>query len=438
MTTVSFADVRSLSQGKRYTAEALSPENGSIPFPDSVPESERRPNSFGFQRHFRYRLYDSRHRVVWERWQGERENSPEELYVSDEGDVVARLHGHRAAPLVAFDKGGQPRIVVMLMPDGLSPSIQNEVGRDSGFSTRVVPWSDPNVQFTTAGIWWAMNSIGYFFDWEGAHFFAIRCAWGKRVLLNLRSYEFCAEPDPQLIKTLEIAEAELARKVVRAAADSLPAIEPTGGLPAGYGDDEDEDPVNSMPDRELVCACIDVVGALKLRDMLPELRALESVSSWAYSTSSRAFDGDAFSLGLHAQHVRPIVQQSLWRIGERPRRFANYAFTQDADDDGEIQIKMPDPAPELEPLVPKLNSEMRAADVLALLGSPTFAKSSSTEIAPGKFIWGETWEYDLMRGDSASTLCIKWSGEKKGNIETIQEVKPARWQELPGRPYLFR
>jgi hypothetical protein len=437
MTTVRFADVRSVSKGERYTAEALSPENGSIPFPDSVPESERRPNSFGFQRHFRYRLYDSKQRVVWERWQGEREDSPEELYVSDDGDVVARLHGHGAAPLVAFDKGGQPRIVVMLMPDGLAPSIRQDVARDSGFSARVVPWSDPNVQFTTAGIWWAMNSIGYFFDWNGAHYFAIRCAWGRRILLNLGSYELTAEPASGLIERLESAEAELARKVVRAAADSLPATEPTGGLPAGYGDDEDEDPVKSMPDPARVCACIDVVGALKLRDMLPALRALEGVSSWAYSTSSHAFEGDAFSQGLHAQHVRPIVQQSLWRIGERPRRYANYAFTQDADDDGETLIKMPDPAPELEPLVPKLNSEMRAAEVLALLGSPTFAKSSSTEIAPRKFIWGETWEYDLMRGGTASTLCIKWSGEKKGSIERIEEVKPARWQELPGRPYLF-
>src|SRR4051812_14499864 len=108
MTAIFYSDCEATSDGGRFTLEARSPHNGTIRHRDGRKPSEK---EFGFkyrehQSEFRYRLLDhaphrslgrlvgvTGPRVVWERWQPKREDSPHELIVSDDGWAVIRTHG---------------------------------------------------------------------------------------------------------------------------------------------------------------------------------------------------------------------------------------------------------------------------------------------------------------------------------------------------------
>src|SRR5829696_375234 len=103
MTAIYYPDREATSVGGRYTLEARSPHNGTIPYRDGRMPADEFPAKYRqHQRNFRYRLLDNRAaapagpdgvRVVWERWQPLRENSPHELLVSADGWAVIRTHG---------------------------------------------------------------------------------------------------------------------------------------------------------------------------------------------------------------------------------------------------------------------------------------------------------------------------------------------------------
>src|ERR1700722_6327939 len=96
MTAIFYPDCHGRSPDGGYRIEARSPNNGTI---GSRPEQPARSNKTGFwpgafQRDFRYQLIDTRSgRVLWERWQHEREDSPHEVVASNSGWSILRLHG---------------------------------------------------------------------------------------------------------------------------------------------------------------------------------------------------------------------------------------------------------------------------------------------------------------------------------------------------------
>src|SRR5204862_118149 len=105
MTAIFYPDCTVTSLNGKFTLEARSPDNGTINHRDGRPPSE---DDFGFkyrehQDEFRYRLIDNTRSpllarlfrkgggaVVWERWQEQREDSPHELVVSDDGWSILR------------------------------------------------------------------------------------------------------------------------------------------------------------------------------------------------------------------------------------------------------------------------------------------------------------------------------------------------------------
>src|SRR4051812_1271061 len=99
MTAIYYPDRTATSASGRFTLEARSPHNGTVPHHDGRPATDE---EFGFkyrehQSNFRYRIIESvpvrlpstprpsdNGRVVWERWQGVGEDSPHELVVADD------------------------------------------------------------------------------------------------------------------------------------------------------------------------------------------------------------------------------------------------------------------------------------------------------------------------------------------------------------------
>lgn len=433
MTSVSFPDMRATSPAGRFSAEALSPENGAIPFPDFVPEKDRHAKSFGFQGNFRYRLIDASGQVVWERWQLEREPAPTNLFVSDDGHVVASLHGYRAAPLVFFDSHGHISFAVHVCTDWERITENPDFSRETAIGPKKAFWKDEHIVDSTAGISWQWNSLPCFFSHTGNHYFSIRSAWARRLVVDLNKQVLISDNDlatnAELLRTLESAEGTRARRVIASAAAAL----------AGMQEDERASSrLELTPDRELIAACIDVAGTHRLTDLVSALRTLERISMPLYATGTAAFVDNKRSRApwIHTEWLRPVVQQALWRLGEKPQRCSSYRFTTSPNSTPGEQLAVPKSLHDLEARVETLKATMNAHEVLALMGAPTFVEKFSVAAGRGLFKSGEIWEYDLMREGIASTLCIRWSHATPGVIEKIEEVKPARWQTPAGRPYL--
>ncbi|MBN9521107.1 hypothetical protein J0H58_21740 [bacterium] len=128
MTAIFYPDCSTTSDGGRYTLEARSPHNGSIPCQDGRMPADDFPTMYRqLQRDFRYRLLDNQEAepartdgmgVVWERWQPRRENSPHELLVSPDGwAVIGLASGDFAAAVGGFETfSGKPRPLVGATP----------------------------------------------------------------------------------------------------------------------------------------------------------------------------------------------------------------------------------------------------------------------------------------------------------------------------------
>ena len=97
MTQINYLDCFATSPLGQFRFEARSPDNGTIEARDDrrlSPYPQSREAFGGFQSSFRYQLIENAtDRVVWERRQGRRQESPGEVVVSDEGWTVTRTHG---------------------------------------------------------------------------------------------------------------------------------------------------------------------------------------------------------------------------------------------------------------------------------------------------------------------------------------------------------
>src|SRR5205085_10776486 len=112
-------DCRAVSSGGNFVLEARSPHNRTINHREGRPVADEEfAYKYGsFQREFRYRLLagpgdplaaagNRSGRVLWERWQGDREDSPRELIVGDDGWSAIRTHGFRPEVILVSPAGG--------------------------------------------------------------------------------------------------------------------------------------------------------------------------------------------------------------------------------------------------------------------------------------------------------------------------------------------
>ena len=428
MTAIFYPDRTATSDDGRFTLDARSPHNGTIRHRDGRKPSD---DEFGFkyrdhQSEFRYRLLDNSPRgtidrllhgagprVVWERWQSKREDSPHELVVSDDGWSVLRTHGF-APEIIAVAPDGTDALRVCV---GESDSGRAEPAPDC--APTEFYWGLDRLSFSTAGNYWSAHSWRDFFRWQGRPHLLWRTSWGQRLVLDLeRAVAFTSA---------EVLPAGLAEAATDAERRGVLAL--LGGL-AGQMDavrgllsrkaDEGSEPDPLLPRVQRASAALHLAGVHRLRECVPHLREWESLDVPSSSTGSTALPGR----WLQRQYFRPVVHHALKLLGEEPVGLPAYHFCTYTDDWKADRLQMPERLSDRRDRAARVSREMPAEEVLQLLGSPNFVRKRSRQVGR-RYEWSEDWEYDHRAGSTWTTLRLTWEeSRKRGHLTAVETVEP--------------
>jgi len=211
MSAVSFPDLDIVSPNGRYRGEAKSPDNREIPGPDGKPAD---PTTFGYkygqeQRTFRFRLRDHQGQLLWERWQPEREPSPVQLYLADDGWLVIRTHGDRLTYLVCISPAGVETIRV-IVTDGCVYRPASETPPPG--SPLVIA---SNANSSSAGLYWAWAALHFFFHYQNDCYFSMWPSWGERFAINLTQGQLHLHPSPEICQECQTLETSFAEKYLK-------------------------------------------------------------------------------------------------------------------------------------------------------------------------------------------------------------------------------
>lgn len=307
MTNVGYPDLSVTSRQGNFTATAQSSDNA---------EGGRR----FFQGRFCYRLIDAQtSQVVWERPQPEREASPHQLFVSDEGWVVVRTHAWNQDHLLAMTPTGQRVLSIPVKKDELPllPGFLRRLlpGRATPVQARGI--SDAHVQSTSAGPRWTTGSCGYFFSHRGPNF-CIMTGWGRRIIFDLggRRFRDQGEGDAGLISTCEAAERKVAIANLARATSILRDDE--WGFSAM--------PVEAGNDRELRFSLDGHIGLCirhRMQAAVPLLTALASLALHDSSWVCRPLGGEAW---VARYAFRPLIALGIRYLGGIPPGVPGYGF----------------------------------------------------------------------------------------------------------------
>lgn len=429
MTAIAYSDCEAVSDNGRYALEARSPHNGTIRRRDGRKVARDDPRRRGgmFQQEFRYRLLDRgprrlaglfgrRSRVVWERWQPDWEESPHELVVSDDGWAVVRTHGF-APEVIAVAPDGRDALRVRIAGPEREPSAVDPS------PAPVYDWRLAHLMDTTAGLYWTAHSRRYFFRHGPDPYFVWRTAWGQRLVLDLgRGLAVTDE--------LQLADA-LASAVVAAEQQGVVEVlnrlsrrmnEVRALLGRRTKDGERAEHPLLEPVRQASSA-LHLAGVHRLPECVPFLREWEAVDCPSLSMGSDAVGGGWW---LETQLFRPIAHHALKLLGEEPRGFPTYHFTNFGDNTGR-RFPLPERLPDRRERAEHLFNLMSAEEVLRLLGSPDFVRR--WVVAMGTPAWRamEGWEYDFRAGSGWTTLRLTWEGDRerdRGRMVALEEISP--------------
>jgi hypothetical protein len=442
MTAIFYSDCEGTSDGGRFTLEARSPHNGTIRHRDGRKVSE---DEFSFkyrqdQSEFRYQLLDNAHsrsfvrllrrdarRVVWERWQGPREDSPAELVVSDDGWAVIRTHGFRPE-VIAVALDGRDILRVRITGEGSEHD-------DSAPTPSVFHWDPEHLVLSTAGLYWTAHSWRDFFQHGGIPYFVWRTCWGQRLVIDLgHAVAFTDEQHWPAGVAAAVVGAEK-RGVMALLSGLSRRMDEVRFLLTRRKNGEGDDRHPMLERVRQVAAALHLVGVHQLPAGVPFLREWERIDFPSSSMGSTAMPGPWW---LETQYFRPIVHHSLKLLGEEPVGFPTYHFTSTEDNDYR-RLPMPERLPDRRNRAGQVDREMSAQTVLELLGSPDFIQRRSEQKGQ-RYLWFEDWEFDFRAGDTWVTLRIRWE-ERNGQVQmmSIDEVPPY-WLQLDEREqtYLWR
>jgi hypothetical protein len=395
MTAISYPDCRASSPNGRFTLEARSPHNGTIPHRNGRPAS---PDEFPFkyrdhQSEFRYRLLrGGRSRPVWERWQPATEDSPHEVVVSDDGWAVLRTHGF-CPDVIAISPDGREVVRARIW------YADNPDLRRGPPSTHV--WRPATIDFTTAGVYWTSHSWRYFVPVAGRPHFVWRPWDGRRLVIDLdRAFVF---PDDQpLLEGLErvLVEAERAGVTELLAGLAPRMTEIATRLGPGAGEPAEDDPL--LEPLRQVKAALHLVGVHRVVECLPFLRAWEEIDCRSVSTGTAALPDH----WLEVQNFRPILQHALRLMGEEPAGFAPYYFTHHARG----RLPVPERLTDRRARAARLTPGMAPEQVLRLVGAPDHVRRDSHQVGR-RYVWSETWDYDFRGRAHWLTVRVTWDEE---------------------------
>lgn len=202
--------------------------------------------------------------------------------------------------------------------------------------------------WTTAGMAWSANMLGYFTR-EQRHF-VVRAWWGARLVIGLDGLR---PVDPQTLSDeLHGAECDIILRGLR----QLVADTENG-----------EEPPYHSPSSEVICCSVGTLvhfpGLLALTEAIPLLHVLEE----RLSSSGQCYS--SFNYYMHGR--RQLAQISLRRLDEKPRCYPALTFS-------EIEQRAPLRQPQPGPIdgqtrhtsLARIRKSTSLADVYLLLGAP--------------------------------------------------------------------
>lgn len=244
--------------------------------------------------------------------------------------------------------------------------------------------------WTTAGMLWSQNSLAYFT--AGQRHFVVRAWWGDRLVIAL---DRLCQVDPSVMAD-ELRQTE--SQIVMEGLRHLVARIEAGEQPR-Y-----DDPTPP----EIDCSIGTLAhfpGLLGLTEAVPLLRVLEEWDSPA-STCYGSFR-------YHTPYYRRLAQNSLRRLGERPRGYPALTFT---DNEERLSLRQPQPGP-IDGLTRHTNlasirRETPLVEVYRGLGAPDD-------------IGGDFWRYDVDV-DPPYTVLV-WLAEEDESVERMVRYYPPFW-----------
>lgn len=432
MTAIVYSDCEATSPNGKYTLEARSPDNGTISSRDG---SKSSVDDFAFkyfrmQRNFRYQLLEATCKttdsclsgkgggsVLWERWQEDNENSPHEVVVSNEGWSILRTHGEWPEVIAVSIEGSDVIRVMIDAPPVEDEDYDGECQRFLGGNRHL--WYATHMLYSSAGKLWTDHSWRYFFQRKDTEYFVWRTSWSQRLVIDLTNALLLGEEDQQdAALSLAMREEEIigACSHLRDFADHAEQIEDLWNQrPLDF---------DSETNRRLwklllkAPAAIQLIGTHKAAEYVPLLRQLEPFSFEDSRNASTAM-GKGWSLSI--QFLRPILHHTLRLLGEEPRGYATYSFTNKS-----TTLPVREQIADKRQWASELNRSMSGEQVLSMLGAPDHVSNMFYEASNDNRV-SEAWDYDFRVAEEWVTLRIAWvAGKNKGRIARIDEL-PSPW-----------
>ncbi|NNB85341.1 hypothetical protein [Corallococcus exiguus] len=410
MTRVFFSDLETHSPSGRFTLTARSPHNGAILRRGGRKASWWWGRRTAFQNEFRFQLLEhipgsAEPRLVWERWQKWNESSPHQLFVSDTGWSILRTHGPQ---LIAVSPSGRD----VLRVDILGPR-EGKVGRNA--------WQADHATYTTAGLFWSKHAWPYFFRDAETDFFIWRTHRGQRLVLDLTHAAIRPEADVRA-REWDAAEQRDASALLAMLTEQLQEVQAL--LSKSSTAPQKEVPSELRKHLDRVVGAVVLVGAHRIHACLPLLQQWESVEDWSSVSRSSVFR----EASLEEQAFRPIVQQSLRRLGVQPRGFAAYSFL----DAKHERYAIPECLPDRRERAATLEKTMSAWEVLQRVGAPDLIHHG-TELSDDVERAFEHWEYDFQADGQWTTLQLRWELNSRPPFIAELQERPSSWLQSNAR-----
>jgi hypothetical protein len=408
MTRVSYSDVSATSPDGRFTLEARSADNGTIPLPNGQPAPVRQGERF-HQRNFRYQLLETAtRRVLWERWQGEREASAGSLLVSNDGWSVLQTSGFYPE-FVSISPSGKETARVRIYPiyDNHGPIDPPEPVVNP--TTPTFDWPALGARGSTAGIFWSRHSEWYFINHAGQPFFVCRTAWDERLVLRMEPAALIPESE-QAGSPLAAAMDEVEKRWVR---EQLQSFVPMRDSPR-------------FPDRDYTLDRIrlplHLAGFHGMTDCIALIQPWDRFDLPRNVGGSFAFEDSGCSFSIQA--LRPILNHSLQYLGQRPSPLPAYSF--ELRNAGPLAL----PACSVDDRatrIPAFDSSLPARQILELLGTPDHIAQRKSRASTSPYERFEFWEFDYLLTTGWHTLTVLWDWNNgKPRIHQV-EKGPSPW-----------
>jgi hypothetical protein len=412
MTAIYYPDLVKISENQRFRLEAISAHNGTIPHLDGKwPE----PDEFEFeyrqhQNGFRYRLVDDRDNVLWERWQGEDEDSPHELLVSDQGWSIVRTHGFAPEIIVVKPGGGDALNIDLLGVENVNPRWGLSEPRRLHF------WRLSRMGYSTAGSYWSENSWPHFFQVGDRPFFCWRAWWGQRLVIDLGASRIWTEPealDPSIAEALAFSEIDGVRKLLDEFSKKFDEVRDF--IDSGYDKSKRIPLMEKLP---MVVGALHLVGVHQIKECVPILREWESLDCPEHPNLTSSMEGH----WMGHQHFRRIVQQVLRRLDEVPVGSSYYVVKEPR----QAPLPFPGNVTDRYQKIRAIEDSMTADQILNTIGLPDFVdRWPNPDEKPVR--WTEVWDYDFRLDQGWVTTRITWQAvRKKVWISAIVEA-PSDW-----------